>query len=145
MKFNFDLINYNKLKYLDIINFYKLCFINQSEIIINKSLKLFIIEGKFNNKYVSNWLKKDKFHFKLYYKYRKDEILAAMDYFSSLDFDSASNRKWYFPHSNKIKKSLLNILGWFWLGERDNYKRWNIFTTRFYTLFIRSFYLLRKY
>ena len=137
------LTDYNKFRYLDLINFYKLCFINQSEHFTSKSFKKFIIEGHYHRTQIDNFLKQDDF--KLFYKYKIDEINAAIHFFTSLDHDNIINRKWYWPHNKTIKKKLFSILQWFRLGDALNLNRWYIFINRFYALFLRSFYLLRKY
>jgi len=89
------IINYNNFKYIDLINFYKLCFINQSEIFKFKSFKLFIIEGYYDRGAVEHFFKIRESNFKLFSKYRRDEIFAAIDFFTSLDYDNVVNRKWY--------------------------------------------------
>lgn len=140
---NNKFINYNKFKYLDLINFYKLCFINQSENYAPKSFKIFIVEGNYHRTIINNLLTQS--NFKLFYKYKQDEINAAMNFFTSLDYDNVINRRWYWPHNKMIKYKLFSILQWFWLGNTFNLNRWYIFINRFYALFLRSFYLLRKY
>ncbi len=82
-----NIINYNKFKYSHIINFYKLCFINQNEIKTYKNIRLLIIQGIFNEE---NITKEDFF---IFYKYEKNEIIAAIDFFSSLDIDYITNQK----------------------------------------------------
>lgn len=136
-------ISYDKLKYLDLINFYKLCFINQNDNFAPKSFKVFIVEGNYHKTIINDFLAQSDF--KLFYKYKQDEINAAINFFTSLDYDNIVNRKWYWPHNKVIKNKLFSILQWFWLGDTFNINRWYIFVNRFYALFLRSFYLLRKY
>lgn len=140
---NNKFIIYNKFRYLDLINYYKLCFIHQKENFSPKNFKIFLVEGNYHRTILAEILKPSDF--KLFSKYKLDEINAAMDFFTSLDFDNVINRKWYWPHNKVIKGKLFSILQWFKLGDTGNLKRWYIFVNRFYALFLRSFYLLRKY
>ena len=91
MRFDFDSINYNKLRYLDIINFYKLCFINQSENFAPRTFKSFLLQGNYHRAQINYLLEQPDF--KIFYKYKPDEINAAMDFFTSLDHDNIINRR----------------------------------------------------
>lgn len=90
---NNKFIIYDKFRYLDLINYYKLCFIHQSENFYPKSFRLFLLEGNYHKTILDKMLRPS--NFKLFYKYRLDEINAAMDFFTSLDVDNLINRKWY--------------------------------------------------
>jgi len=147
--------NFNKLYFNDLCNFYKLQFISIDEIINCKNidLMLYVINGDFNYKnhidldfkyrnYIENW-------FYVWNKYREDELYAAMSFYVSLDKkESITIKKWYLKHTHIIKFYLKLNLIW-WLNKRQNNiinkKIWNIFLGRFYALFTRSFFLLRKY
>lgn len=140
--------NYCKLSYYDYIRFFKLCCITQYDLINlkNHNLKDYIIKGLFIEKRIKKdydiYLKK---WFFIFLKYKKIEILTAINFFISLDYKNSINIKWYRPHVYVIKSNLNSIIKWWFLNKKKTKIRWHIFLGRFYALFFRSYFLLRKY
>jgi hypothetical protein len=99
--------------------------------------------GKISNfyqNYLSNW-------YYIYNDYSLEKVHAACVFFITLDILDFGNLMWYRPNDFRIKPFLHKIL--YWWNWRAQHKleeiTWNLFLGRFFTLYVRACWGLRKW